>query len=53
MTEIQKTVTLTGLTIVITSVFMIILGNNVFAIEYSEYTNNKYGLNSIILKKYL
>ena len=44
MTEIQKSVTLTGLTIAITSVFMIILGNNVFAIEYSKYTNNKYGI---------
>ena len=43
MTEIQKPVTLTGLTIVITSVFMITLGNNVFALDYSKYTNNKYG----------
>ena len=43
MTEIQKSVTLTGFTIAITSLFMIILGNNVFAIEYSKYTNNKSG----------
>src|SRR5687768_11515344 len=44
MTEIQKSVMLTGLTIAITTVLMMTLGNNVFAIEYSKYTNNKYGI---------
>lgn len=43
MIEMQKSVTFTGLLIAITTVFIIILGNNVFATEYSKYTNNKYG----------
>ena len=40
--KIPTLLVLIGLTIVITSVFMITLGKNVFAIEYTKYINNKY-----------
>ena len=42
MTEIGNSVTV--LIIAITTIFLITLGNNVFASEYSKYTNNKYGI---------
>ena len=35
---------LPGLTIAMVSIFMITLGNDAFAIEYSKYLNNKYGI---------
>ena len=44
MNQIPTLVMFTGLTIIITSVFLIILGNNAFGIEYTNYTSDKYGI---------
>ena len=40
--QVQKSIVLTGFTIAITSMFMLTVGNNVFAIEYTNYTSEKY-----------
>jgi hypothetical protein len=44
MTEIQKSVTLTGFTIPITLLFMMTVENTAFPLEYKNYTSEKYGI---------
>jgi hypothetical protein len=44
MNNLQQSIVLVGLTIAITSIFLLTIGNHVFAIEYSNYTNEKLGI---------
>lgn len=44
MNNIQKSIIFSGFTIIITSIILLTIGNYIFALEYSKYTNNKYGI---------
>jgi|SRR5215211_6496978 len=42
MERVQESIVLASLTITITSMFILIVGNNAFAVEYTNYTSEKY-----------
>ena len=44
MNKVQQSIVLLGITITITSMLMIIAGNYAFAVEYTNYTSEKYGI---------
>ena len=44
MNRVQKSLVLTVFTMAITSIFLLTIGNQAFAVEYSNYTSEKYGI---------
>lgn len=44
MNRVQKSIVLTGFTTAITSILLLTIGNNAFAIEYTKYTSENYGI---------